>query len=120
MLERIVSWWQQRGAWRREHVEAFARVSVADAEGITQFQRRVIEAVAFAIPSGSFELKVHADGTNYLVAPLPKTSAQLFVYDTEAGIFGGGEEVHFEEWDYRTPEDLIGNVVAYVRKAHAT
>jgi hypothetical protein len=120
MLGRIVSWWQRHGAWRREHVDTFAQVSVADADGITPFQHRVVEAVAFAIPTNAFESKVHADGTTYLVASLPERTSQLFVYDTEAAILGDGGDAHFEEWDYRTPDDLIRSVIAHVRKVHAT
>ncbi len=47
----------------------------------------------------------------YLVVPLGSRGAELYVYPNEAAIFGAKPHVWFEEWDYRTPSDLLQALV---------
>src|SRR5438552_633386 len=124
MFDPIRRWWRESREWRRTHDQTFAEVAVADADGITAFQRRIMSAVEPTIRSDSFMRAVMSDGTPYLVANIPGTSSQLFVYPREAGISTkdacrGEKWTPYEEWDFRTPDELISAVVSDLRKEHA-
>jgi hypothetical protein len=47
----------------------------------------------------------------YLLAPLGRSGAELYIYPNDAAIFGVKPYAWFEEWDYRTPEDLLQALV---------
>ncbi len=120
MLARLFSRWRNARQWRREHVESFARVATPNEEGVTPFQAQCLAAVDSIVSRGAFQVAVHSDGTRYFVAPIPGTTAELFVHDTEAGIHGPSLDWRFEEWDYRTPEELVAKVVESLHELHAT
>ena len=122
MLGRIANWWRAQKEWRRVHIQAFAEADVADSEGITIFQRRLIDAVSDVIASSAFRRETSA-GEVYLVAEIPGTDKELFVYSTEAqfaSVSKSGDYSKrwpFEEWDYRTPDELIAAVVEDIKRA---
>lgn len=65
-------------------------------------------------PTPQFERVSPGDGSTglWLETPFGDAGATLVIYQNEAGIFGEGVDVRFEEWDYRTPQDLIQAVLA--------
>lgn len=126
MLGRIREWWRAEKEWRRAHKLAFAEAATTDADGVTSFQRRLVSAVQPTVPLGSFNRVVAENGEAYFVAPVPGTSMQLFVYLNEAqllGVPGPGRSSRegriYEEWDFRTPDELINAVVEDLRQTHA-
>jgi len=126
MLGRIREWWRAKWEWRRAHKLAFAEVATTDAEGVTSFQRRLVSAVQSTVLPDSFNRVVAQNGEIYFVAPIPETSMQLFVYANGAELTGAPtrgrssrEGRSYEEWDFRTPDELINSVVEDLRKAHA-
>jgi len=42
----------------------------------------------------------------YPKAPIGNIAANLFIYETEAGIFGPSQDKPFEQWDVLAPADL--------------
>ena len=48
---------------------------------------------------------------DYLVAALGSGGAELYIYPNEASIFGAKPNAWFEEWDFRTPTDLLQALV---------
>ena len=47
----------------------------------------------------------------YLLAPLGNNGAELYIYPNDASIFGAKPHAWFEEWDYRTPTELLDALV---------
>jgi hypothetical protein len=122
MIERLANWWRNQKEWRRTHLDAFARVGIPEPDGVTPFQRQLMAAVGELIPSSSFQSKIKGDET-YFVADVPNTKMRLFVYSNEAGLgIPTNQDAFsdwrtFEEWDYRTPDELIAAVVEKVKNA---
>ena len=81
---------------------------------------QLLSAVEHIIPRASFEASYHADGTKMFTSLIAGTSDKLYIYDIEAGIFGSLKDLRFEEWNYRTPEELIAAVVSALNALHAT
>ncbi len=119
-LFRLVSNWQDSRRWRRDHIASFTKASNLDSEGVTVFQRQLLDAVDRIIPGTSYELAAHQDGSKHFVTSIPGADAKLFIYETEAEILGGPREHRFEEWDFRTSDDLIGEVIRSLTDHDAT
>jgi hypothetical protein len=128
MFGRIKQWWRAERTWRREHIEAFAEATVCDTEGVTNFQRRLMASAESAVPAISFRREQSKEGGVglYFVADVPGTAMQLYVYPNEAGfgnapkrgLFADGVRP-YEEWSFRTPDELIQAIVDELRKPHA-
>ena len=114
MLGRVINWWRDSRQWRRDHILAFSQARKKSQDGLTLFQNKCLTAVATYVPQGSFERVTHPDGTLCLVAPLDTQGTRLFIYDVEAGIYGQSGDLRYEEWDFRSPEDLISTIVRAV------
>ena len=108
-----MKWITKESRWRREHIAAFAEVSATQTDGLTLFQHRVLAEVAGMISRENFKVvAMNKEPGMYLLAPLGSKGAELFVYPNEAGIFGAKPYARYEDWDYRTPADLIGALVS--------
>jgi hypothetical protein len=107
MLNRAIAWVRNAGERRREHTKAFNAVAAIDANGWTVFQAKCIDAVSSHVPPSTFRRVDHDSGSFFLVAPVGGSGAELWIHNVEAGIFGAGRDVRFEEWDFQTPDDLI-------------
>jgi hypothetical protein len=110
MFERFRKWFTQHRAWRSEHEAAWAPVKLKGPDQLTSFQHQCSEALAGAVPGLTFERKT-GQKELYLVADLPKTKAQVFVYEDGSNIHEAGRDFVAEEWDFKTPADLIAAVV---------
>lgn len=110
----LLAWFRRERQWRRDHVTSFSIAAATAADGFTLFQQRCLETLNACHPTPRFERVPAADGSQgyWLEAPFDDAGATLCIYQNEAGIFGGNTKVWFEEWDFRTPEDLIQSVVA--------
>lgn len=99
--------------WRQEHIAAFAAVSSMQSDGLTIFQQRSLAALYGVVAPESFRrVAMDSEPGVYLQAPLGTKGHELYIYPNEASIFGAKPHAWFEEWDYRTPEDLISALVA--------
>jgi hypothetical protein len=71
-----------------------------------------MSAVAPFVSRDNFRrIAMDKGGGEYLVAPLTENGAELFIYPNEASIFGAEPNAWFEEWDYRTPAELLQSLV---------
>ncbi len=105
----VLQWFEKQRVWRREHEAAFRVVTVLTSSGLTIFQHRAMEAVAASVPPDSFrQVPMDNEPGVYLLASLGRAGHELYIYPNEAGIFGAKPHAWFEEWDYPTPEELIG------------
>jgi hypothetical protein len=108
----LIAWLQQQGQWRRDHIAAFSVATQLETDGLTRLQHDTLSAVAHIIAPKQFKRVAMDKGVGtYLVAPLGSSGAELYIYPNEAEIFGRKPHAWFEEWDYRTPEDLVAAVV---------
>jgi len=110
MIDRAIAWCRNASERRRKHKQAFDAVATIDANGQTIFQTRCIYAVSTHISPSTYKRVDHDAESFFLVAPVGSRGAEIWIYDVEAGIFGGGLDLRFEEWDFRTPDDLISAV----------
>ena len=109
----IRAWFERQRQWRREHIAAFAAVADKHDDGLTAFQHNAISALATLVEANSYLRRVMPDDLGEcLIAPLGNNGAVLWIYVTDAGIFGVKPHSWFEEWDYRTPDDLLKALVA--------
>ena len=104
----LIAWFRREGQWRREHIAAFSEVAEKQRDGLTVFQHQTILEVAKFVAPESFK-RVGSDkgDGDYLVAPLGNDGSELYIYPNEAAIFGKQPYAWFEEWDYRTPAELL-------------
>ena len=65
----------------------------------------------FVSPERFRRVAMDKEPGNYLVAELGTGSAEVFIYPNDAAIFGQKPNASFEEWGYRTPEELIEALV---------
>lgn len=104
----LVAWFQEQRAWRRDHIAAFTIAVQRQADGLTLFQHQALAAVATFVPSGLFKRSAMDKGEGiYLSAPLGSRGFELYIYPNDAAIFGAKPHAWFEEWDYRTPSNLL-------------
>ena len=79
---------------------------------MTLFQHQTLDVVTQFVDRGQFKRVALDDKSgDYLVAPLGKHGAEIFIYPHEATIFGAKPDAWFEEWSYATPQDLIQALV---------
>jgi len=107
MLGRVFDWWRESRQWRHDHLSIFSTMGEIEGNGLTTFQNQCLNAVSTYLRASSFERITCKDNTVHLKAPIGNIGAQLFIYETEAGKHGPSQDRFFEQWDFRTPADLI-------------
>jgi hypothetical protein len=108
----LLAWIERERQWRRDHIAAFAAVTRRTDDGLTLFQQQVTAAVGpFVVVENFRRIRMEKEGGEYLVAPVGTKGAELFIWPNEAAIFGAKPYIWFEEWDYRTPSDLLQALV---------
>jgi hypothetical protein len=115
MFEQLREWFTHQRAWRTEHEAAWAPAKLKGPDQLTSFQHQCSEALAEAVPGLSFERET-GQRELYLVAHLPRTKSQVFVYEDGSNIHEAGRDFIAEKWDYKTPADLIAAVVAEAKR----
>lgn len=108
----LLAWIRRERQWRRDHVAAFMAATRKHADGLTVFQHEALSAVAqFVAPERFRRIAMDKGNHEYLVAPLGTRGAELYIYPNDAAIFGAKPYAWFEEWDYRTPAELLQSLV---------
>ena len=108
----VLAWFGRQREWKRDHIAAFSAATYELADGLTLFQHEALSAVAgFVAPDTFTRVAMAKKDGEYLVAQLGERGAELYIYPNEAGIFGTKPHTWFEEWDFRTPSDLLQALV---------
>lgn len=115
MFARIRKWFREQRAWHAAHKTAWALVTRLEADELTPFQHECTEALLKAIPGLKFD-KNKGEKESYLVADLPSANAKVYVYLNGSNIHEKGKDFIAEEWDFKTPQELIKAVVNEARK----
>jgi len=104
----ILAWFLRERQWRRDHIAAFSVVTQEETDGLTVFQHQALSAVSRCVGTERFQrFAMEKEQGSYLTVPLDSIGAELYIYPNEAAIFGAKPYAWFEEWDYRTPDDLL-------------
>lgn len=104
----LLRWIADQRRWRQEHVAAFEAVSQLRPDGLTAFQHRALGAVARFVSADKFtRVPMDQEPGVYLLAPLGASGFELYIYPNEASVFGRKPHAWFEEWDYKTPDELL-------------
>jgi hypothetical protein len=108
----VLAWVRRQREWRRDHIAAFAAAINAQPDGLTAFQHNALASVARFVPPHEFKrVPTKSKEPDYLVAPFGSRGSELYIYANEAHIFGTKPHRWFEEWDFRTPEELLQALV---------
>ena len=81
-------------------------MSNTDENSFTTFQNPCLSTLCAYLPISSFKRITGKENTMYPKAPIGNIAANLFIYETEAGIFGPSQDKPFEQWDVLAPADL--------------
>lgn len=104
----LIAWFHRQREWRRDHIASFTAAMQRQSDGLTVFQHSALTAIERFVPREQFKHHPMEKGDGvYLLAPLGSDGFELYIYPNEAGIFGAKPDVSLEEWDYRTPTDLL-------------
>ena len=109
MFSRITRWLKEQRAWHTEHEAAWKPLIAVGADRLTPFQHKCQAAFLKAIPSLGFEQG--GEKERYLVAALPGTASKVYIYENGSNIHEAGRDFIAEEWDFKTPDELIQAVV---------
>lgn len=115
MFRRICGWLRQQRVWRKEHEAAWAPVTSRSTDKLTTFQHQCAQALKSAIPDLMFEV-VKGEKELYLLADLPNTKAKVYVYENGSNIHEARHDFIAEEWDFKSPSELIDAVVVEAKK----
>jgi len=119
MLHRLSNWLQAQRAWKNDHVRTWHGLTSLDENGVSQFQRNCLLAIE-SLPL-SLEFKQMGTSEAYFVSLIPNTNIEIFLYIDGAQVVGDHNIFRAEEWDFRTPDDLIQALTTTVSGlAHAT
>lgn len=81
-------------------------------DGLSLFQHRCLSALRSAVrieePTREGESEVYVTGS------VSQSPLRFWIYADGAQASGSGGEVMLERWDYRTPNDLIEQFIAFV------
>lgn len=121
MLKRITKWFSESREWHRQHIEAWSGWTEPSQNNLSRFQIECEAAMSNAL------LEVGSRFTDRVVTPLKSgdselkvalwnTSYEVWLYSDSISSKGKGGEFWLEEWDARTPRELIDIAVSKIRE----
>jgi hypothetical protein len=122
MLRNLLTWNRRRRKWNTEHESAWRGVSVHSGEDrLSPFQRDCEGALESALSGIGCQLVERVvempAGNEYIAAKVASTDVRAWIHDDTAGFDAPAGSRRFEEWDYRTPADLITDFCEHVVRA---
>jgi len=93
----------------KEHLEAWGGKSEADPLGFSKFQMECLDAFKLHVQGDGIKIAELEDGKHerYYTGILIDTNLTFYIYIDGAELSGQTCNVRLEEWDFKTPEDLI-------------
>jgi len=104
----LIAWFRRQRQQSQAHIDAFSAARQLEPDGLTRLQHMALSAVAQYVAPGHFSRVAMRKGSGvYLVARVGGSGSEIYIYPNEASIVGQKPDgCFFEEWDYRTPEEL--------------
>ena len=117
MLSRFRQWLADNRARREAHARAWDNVIEPQADGLSLFQHSAATALVEAIPAIS--LARAGQNETYLTGQIPGSNARVFIYYSQAEVYGGPELFLGEFQDYDCPGDLVRDFVETAKRVSA-
>ena len=114
MLSRVLGWFKEQKAWKADHIRTWAGMTELDSNGISKFQKNAISALEQQ--GVHLDFKRVGESEAYFLASIPSTEIDVYIYGDGAQVSGNENLLRAEEWDYRTPNDLIQELVSVICK----
>ncbi len=118
-LSGILRSWRDHRRRRTDHVAAWHEVGIPDKpDGSTSFQRSCEARLRSLIAQRGLsivEVNAMKHEHPYICFEVPQLNARFYVYENGAQVTARGFDLILEEWDFRTPEEMIERALNYVR-----
>lgn len=114
MFQRFFQWFKDQKAWKADHIRTWSGMTALDSGGISKFQNAALSALENHGVQLPFQRMGEAEA--YFLATIPNTEIEVFIYSDGAHVSGDQNLLRAEEWDYRTPDDLIQDLISTVCK----
>jgi len=119
MLNRVLDWFMKRRRWTADHKREWLGFTEPDASGVTPLQKMVLSHLEIAAPDLEFVREGISEA--YFIATIPDSKINVFVLSDGVQIIKNRHLLRAEEWDYRTPAEMIEELDLVVRTCrHAT
>ncbi len=119
MFIRIFNWFKKRREWTKDHKQAWLGLAAVDANGVTEFQKLLLAYLELVFPELEFSREGKSEA--YFVATIPNSKIKVFVFPDGAQVIKEKHLLRAEEWDYRTPAEMIDALDSVLRSCwHAT
>ena len=105
MLNRVFDWFMKRREGTADHKREWLGLTEPDANGVTRFQRMVLSHLETATPDLEFVRKGISEA--YFIATIPDSKINVFVFPDGVQVVKNRHLLRAEEWDYRTPAEMI-------------
>ncbi len=119
MFARFRAWVASQRQWKRDHLATWAGWTDAEPGGLSKFQLEAESAVEAALREANANLtgrEVHplSDGA-YLYAVISPVGVDLWLHSDTVEVGKDKAYRRLEEWDFRTPQEMIDEAVRVVR-----
>ncbi len=119
MFSRVFDWFRRRRAWTEDHKQAWLGMTEAGVDGVTELQKMLSTYLQLTYPELEF---AKVDGSEaYFVSTIPNSKIKVYLFPDGIQIVNRAHLLRAEEWDYRTPGDMIDAMDKVLRSyRHAT
>ena len=111
MLRQLIDWNRRRKQWNADHVAAWRGISDHDQSGLSPFQYRCEQRLVDALRVAGYIVANRQikgpEGARYISGSVVHGPVTFWLHDDTVGYDVGAASRRFEEWDYRTPDELI-------------
>lgn len=118
MLVRIARWFRDRAQWARHHKAAWDGMLTPEANGLSRFQAACESALTATLATRQrtlIERSIGGSATEpYVTARVSDSLLTVWIYLDQANVEGPGLDARYEQWDARTPQELIDQFCARV------
>ncbi len=112
MIRKLLQWINRRKEWHADHLKTWDGMSVLDPTGVSKFQSTALAS----LQGHGIQLPFKQVGSSekYLLASIPGSEIDVYLYVNGAQVVGEHNILVAEEWDFRTPDELIQELVRVV------
>ncbi len=118
MIDKLIGWIKRQRQWRKDHLGSWRGKTEAGEDGLSSFQNECLKELESAFSKNNLMLaeKRVEEGKDekFIVGLLPRSGRKLWIYLDGAEIEDNKNKFRyfFEEWDFRTPDDMIRELIA--------
>lgn len=118
MIRRIAQWFSDRRDWAGDHEAAWQGMTSPGAGGLSRFQHDCENALAAMLTTSGRTLTERTVSGSaaepYVTGKVSDSALTIWIYTDQVNVDGPELDARFEQWDARTPHDLIAQFCALV------